>query len=631
MARKRSLLKLTIGILLVLSLIGCQTTPKNEPIAQAAEVEKTPTAEEAVTVPIQKEMEKAAADAKEDIIIKLIETSDLHGSLFPYDFINDKETETSLAQVYSYVEEERAKDQRVVLMDNGDILQGQPIVYYYNFEKTEGMHIMPEVMNAMGYDVATVGNHDIEAGPEVYSRVYEQAEFPYVCANAVWESNGDPVIDPYTIIEYKGLKIAVIGLITPAIPNWLPSYLYPGVRFDDMVDSAKKWVPIIKTKENPDLIVGLFHSGVDYNYGGYSKEDKYNENASELVAQMVDGFDIIFTGHDHQDTNKMVESPSGKKVILLGALNAARTVATAEITFSWDEVSKAYVIANIMPETIPMNSFPVSSIAMNAFGAAKDEVKEWVSRPLGVLSDTISTKDAMFGDSKFVDLIHRLQLELTGADISFAAPLSLNAELKGGTIRVRDMFNLYVYENLLYTMELTGAEIDAFLEYSYANWFNQMKDIDDNLIKFKKDANGNFIFNERYNNYDTATRYYNWDSAAGVKYTVDVTKPEGDRVSLKSLTKDNSRIDMNKTYTVAINSYRGNGGGGHLTSGVGLTKEEIAERTKASTMMDLRYYFIKAFELLGVITPEVDNNWIVSPIVWAKRAALKDGPMLFGN
>ncbi len=620
---------LIVGILIIFAFVGCKTAPVTEEIP----VNESVVEEKVEQAPAVKSAEKSMM--KEDIHVKIIETSDVHGSLFPYDFINDKETKTSLAQVYSYVEEQRAdENQSVVLLDNGDILQGQPIVYYYNFENTTDEHIIASVMNAMEYDAGTVGNHDVEAGPAVYLKVAKECDFPWLAANAVSEKTGKNVVTPYTVIEREGLKIAVLGMITPGIPNWLPENLYEGIFFEDMIDTAQKWVPIILSKEKPDVLVGLFHSGVDFEYGGRTADEKYLENASLLVAEQVPGFDIIFTGHDHQDTNMIVKNPDGEDVYVLGALNAARSVAVADIDFAWDTEKGAYGVKAINGSTVMMEDYPASEVAINTFKYAMDEVKEWVSRPIGTITETISTPEAMFGDSKFVDLIHTLQLDLTDADVSFAAPLSLFASIEEGQVYVRDMFNLYKYENLLYTMELTGAEIDAFLEYSYMNWFNQMSSSDDHIIRFKTDDNGELIFNERYNSYDTVTRYYNWDSAAGIKYTVDLRKPDGDKVNIKTLIRDDGsteKFNRAKTYTVAINSYRGNGGGGHLTKGVGLSKDEIADRTIDSTVADLRFYFIKQFENMGTVVPSVDMNWIASPIVWAKKAMVQDYPLLFGE
>jgi len=218
-----------------------------------------------------------------------------------------------------------------------------------------------------------------------------------------------------------------------------------------------------------------------------------------------------------------------------------------------------------------------------------------VSRPIGEFTETISSRDAMFGPSKFVDLIQTIQLNLTGADVSFTAPLSFDAKIDKGTVYVKDMFDLYRYENLLYTMELTGQEIKDYLEYSYGNWFNQMKSEDDHLLKFKLDENGKLKFSERSKSPELEERYYNFESAAGIDYVVDVTKHVGSRVIIKSFSNGKS-FELNKMYKVAVNSYRGNGGGGHLTRGAKIPQEELSKRIINSTEKDLRYYLMKWIE-----------------------------------
>lgn len=569
-----------------------------------------------------------AGETPESFSLKVIETSDVHGSLFPYDFINDKPAKTSLAQVSTFVGEQRANpNQEVILLDNGDILQGQPIVYYYNFEDTGEQHIQAQVMNYLGYEAGTVGNHDIEAGHPVYDQLVKDFNFPWLAANAVDVKTGEPYFKPYTVLHRKGATIAVLGLITPGIPNWLPEDIWKGIRFEDMIDTAKKWVPIIMEKEHPDILIGLFHSGVDATYHGADPKAKNNENASVLVAEQVPGFDVIFTGHDHKDTHMTVKNPEGKDVVVIGAMNAARSVAVASIDFTYSEETKSFS-TSVSGETVMMDSIPADQAFLDKFNGAYEKVKAYVSKPIGEFTKTISTRNAMFGDSAFVDLIHRIQLELTKADVSFAAPLSFNATINKGEVYVRDMFNLYKYENLLYTMELSGKEIMDFLEYSYGGWMNTMANADDHLMNFKKDKDGKLIFNERYNSYDLVMRYYNYDSAAGIDYTVDVSKPEGQRINIKGFS-DGRSFDMNAMYLVAINSYRGNGGGGHLTKGAGLTKDEIKSRMKSSTIKDLRYYLMKWIEQQGTVTPAALGNWEVIPADWAKAAAERDYKLLY--
>ncbi len=558
--------------------------------------------------------------------IKIIETSDVHGSLFPYDFINNKTINTSLAQIYTYVKEERAnKKQSVILLDDGDILQGQPDVYYYNFEKTNVPHICSEIMNYMKYDAGTVGNHDIEPGHSVYDKINKEFNFPWLAANAINTKTGNPYFKPYTIIKRGRIKIAVLGLITPAIPNWLPKKIWSGIRFDDMIETARKWVKIIKEKEKPDLLIGLFHSGIEYNYNGQSAEKRFNENASKLVAEEVPGFDLILAGHDHKIWNFTVKDPNGKNVLILDPSNAARNAAVATLTFKYDSTLSSWE-KEITGEIVPSKDFQPDPEYMNKFAFAIKEVKKYVSKPLGIFTKTISTRESMFGDSPFVDLIQKVQLELTDADVSFSEPLSFNAQIKKGTVYVSDMFKLYRYENLLYTMKMTGQEIKDYLEYSFGNWFNQMKNANDDLINFKKDSAGKIIYIR--NEAQLTTNYYNYSSAAGINYTVDVSKPVGKRVTITSFT-NGKPFRLNKYYKVAMNSYRGNGGGGHLTLGAKIPKEDISNRIITSTPKDLRYYIMKWIEKNKTITPDALNNWKVIPKNWWLKGKEKDYKILF--
>jgi 2',3'-cyclic-nucleotide 2'-phosphodiesterase / 3'-nucleotidase len=569
-----------------------------------------------------------AMDPPKSFELKLVETSDVHGAIFPYDFINDRAAKTSLAQVMTYVNEQKAvMDQEVVLLDNGDILQGQPIVYYYNFEDTGEAHIQAQVMNYMGYDAGSVGNHDIEAGHPVYDQIVKDFDFPWLAANAVHADTGEQYFEPYKVIYKNGAKIVVLGMITPGIPTWLPEDIWTGIRFEGMVETAEKWVPIIQETENPDLLVGLFHSGTDFTYSGGTKDQVLNKNASTLVAENVAGFDVIFTGHDHKDTNMTVTDPSGKEVVVLGALNAARSVAVANVSFTYDEASKSFS-TSIMGETVMMEGVPADAAFIAEFQGAYEAVKNYVAKPIGNFTKTISTKEAMFGDSAFVDLIHRIQLELTDADVSFAAPLSFVATINEGEVYVRDMFNLYKYENLLYTMELTGKEIKDFLEFSYGGWMDTMTGPDSNILNFKRDDAGELIWNDRYNSYDLKVRYYNYDSAAGIDYTVDVSKPVGERLNITGFS-DGRSYEMDKTYLIAINSYRGTGGGGHLTKGSGLSKAEIDARLKSSTIKDLRYYLMKWIEAEGTVEPAPIGNWSLEPADWVEGAVERDFALIY--
>lgn len=558
--------------------------------------------------------------------LKIIETSDVHGSVFPWDFINNKPASTSLAQVYSYVEQQRADTgQSVILLDNGDILQGQPLVYYYNFENTKSNHICADVMNYMRYDAATIGNHDIEPGHPVYDKLVKEFKFPWMAANAIDTKTNKPYFEPYTIIHRNGVKIAILGLITPGIPMWLPEKIWSGIEFADMVESAKKWVPVILKKEQPDVLIGLFHAGVEANYEGQTANMPKNENAAQLVAEQVPGFDVVFVGHDHHGWNYTVKNTDDKNVLILGTLNASRTVTEATIILNKNTDQDKW-LKQTSGKIIQMENYTPHNAFMTEFEPVIKNIKEYVSKPLGEFTSTISTREAFFGNSQFIDLIQSIQLELTGADVSFASLLSFNSEIKKGPVYVRDMFNLYKFENLLYTMQLSGQEIKDFLEYSYGMWFNVMKDSNDNLLNFKKDETGNLLLVK--GNPQLKAAYYNFTSAAGIYYTVDVSKPAGERILISKLA-DGKTFDLNKIYKVAINSYQGNGGGGLLTMGAKIQKDDLPGRVINSTSKDLRFYLMKWIEEKKTVTPVSFNNWNVIPAEWWLKGKEKDFELLF--
>ncbi len=558
----------------------------------------------------------SAVHASQDgeVTLKLIETSDVHGCYFPYDFIRNKPMKGSLARVSSYVKEQREKYENVILMDNGDILQGQPVAYYYNYMDTISEHVCAAMLNYMKYDVGTMGNHDVETGHAVYDRWVRQCNFPVLGANIVDNKTGKPYLPPYQVIEKEGVKIAILGMITPAIPSWLPEQLWSGLHFEDMEDCARKWVKIIREKENPDVLVGLFHAGPEGN-----KLDNVVENGSGNVAKSVPGFDVVFMGHDHTRRYEKVVNVEGDSVLLIDPANMSKVV--SEVTFTIKKQDGKVVSKQVEGKLVNMDGYAPDADFLNIFSGAYETTMDFVSRNIGRIEHTISSKEAFFGPSAFVDLIHQLQLDITGADISFCAPLSAYAEIKKGDICVSDMFNLYKYENLLYTMKLTGKEIKDFLEMSYALWTNQMQSPDDHLMLLNEEDNGFGRFKNPS---------FNFDSAAGIIYTVDVTKPQGAKIRIERMA-NGEPFDLNKTYRVAVNSYRGNGGGDLLTKGAGIPKTELAKRIVYSTDKDLRYYLMKRIEEVKVLDPKPLNQWKFIPEEWTVPASKRDYDILFGE
>ncbi|MBG0860650.1 MAG: bifunctional metallophosphatase/5'-nucleotidase, partial [Bacteroidales bacterium] len=557
--------------------------------------------------------------------ITILCTTDLHGYFLPHDYVENEKLNASLAHVSDFINRLERSKNRLLLLDNGDNLQGQPAVYYFNFIDTVTPHINTKVMNWLGYEAGTIGNHDIEAGHHVYDRLKREYKFPMLAANAIDVTTGKPYFEPYTIIKKKNLRIAVFGLVTPAIPNWLPPDLYSGMEFRDMAETAEYWMPEI-LKHDPDLVIGLFHAGWNREDLEYSGNDPYNENGTAEVAYNVPGFDIIFAGHDHRLANEKFVNRSGDTVLILNAGSRSENIALAEVAFSAGKRGGVSV-RSIKGEIVDISDFEPDDEFVKEFELYDKKVLEYAGRVIGTSATTISTRDSYFGSSALVDMIHAIQLGITDADLSFAAPLSFDVKISEGPVTIGDMFKLYRYENKLYTMNLTGNEIRNYLEYSYAEWLNTMKDPDDFLLKFRLGKDGKPIITD--GKAWTRNQSYNFDSAAGIDYLVDVSKPEGQRIVIKSFS-DGKPFEMQRSYRVALNSYRGNGGGGHLTEGAGIDKEELIKRLILSTDHDLRFYILQFIETQQSINPLPFNNWRIVPEEWAKTASARDYRILFG-
>lgn len=555
--------------------------------------------------------------APREVKLKLVETSDIHGNYFPYNFIEKHPWEGSLARVHAFVQQQRAAyGDNLLLFDNGDILQGQPAAYYYNFMDTASVHLAADIMNYMGYNAGNMGNHDVEAGRAVFDRWIRDCRFPVLGANILQAAGATPYLQPYEVFEREGVKVAVLGMITPAIPVWLPETLWKGLSFEDMETTARKWMKIIREKENPDVVVGIFHAG----NAARTLTGKYREDASEEVARRVPGFDVVMMGHDHRRYMEKIVNAAGDTVLLINPASNGKVVADVDVNL-WVDGGKVThkQIDGRLTEVAP---YGVSQAFMDRFAPAYREVEEFVSRPIGTFTDSLSTRPAYFGPSAFIDLIHGLQLELTGADVSFAAPLSFDALIPKGEVTVGDMFNLYKYENMLYTMRLSGAEIKGFLEKSYADWSNRMQSPHDHLLLLRPEKEGS---RPSFLNYS-----FNFDSAAGIRYTVDVTRPAGEKITILEMA-DGTPFSPEKMYKVALNSYRGNGGGELLTDGAGIPHEKLQERIVQATDKDLRYYLIRFIEEKKVLNPQPLDHWKFVPEAWTRPAAHRDSLYLFGR
>lgn len=561
--------------------------------------------------------------------IKVVETSDVHGHFFPYDFMEKKPIRGTLTRANSYIKQQRKKygDDHFLLIDNGDILQGQPCVYWSNYVMPENENIAASVINYMKYDAETVGNHDIEPGHKVYDKWIREVRCPLLGANIVKEEYKNAAarpehiytgLKPYSVHYKDGVKIVVIGMITPAIPNWLNKSIWKGLEFEEMTACAKKWIKYVKDNENPDLIFGLFHSGLN----GGIKTDEYEEDATESVAREVPGFDVIFFGHDHQVHNMFITNKAGEKVLCIDPSCYVANVAEAEITLTYKDgkLSKKQIkgnIVNVLDEKIDKKM-------LAHFQPTIDEVKDYVNQRIGCFKHPIYTRESFFGNSAFTDLIHNLQMSISKADISFNAPLAFDTTIDAGEVTQADMFKLYRFENLLFVLRMTGEEVRKHLEFSYDMWCNTMTSPSDHALRLNDDS--------KEDQQRTGFQYYtfNFDSACGIDYLVDLTKPDGQKVKILRMS-NGEPFDEKKWYKVVMNSYRANGGGELLTRGAGIPQDSLESRVLFHTDLDQRHYLTEEIKRLGTIDPQKNNNWKFIPEAWVKPALERDRKKLFGK
>ena len=557
-----------------------------------------------------------SADTTHTIRLRFVETSDVHGCFFPYDFINRKPLPGSMARVAHYVDSLRNEyGERLILLENGDILQGQPTCYYCNYVNTAMPNVAASIVNYMGYDAQNMGNHDIETGHAVYDKWARELQCPLLGANIIDTATGEPYLTPYIILQRAGLRIAVLGLITPAIPHWLNEELWSGMRFEEMVTAARRWMLHIQSNEHPDIIVGLFHSGRD---GGIVTDD-YSEDAALRVAEEVPGFDIVFYGHDHTLHRDTAETTG---TLCLDPSCNALYVADAEIDVT--VCNNRVINKQVRGRLTDVKHLTPSDNFLQRFSAENDSVMNYVNQRIGTFTLPAYSKDAYFGNSAFCDFIHNMQLDITGADISFNAPLTFDARIDAGDVMMSDMFNLYKYENLVYVMRMTGREVRQHLEMSYDLWVNTMLTPDDHIMLLNDSAT------------DDAGRRgfrnlaFNFDSAAGIDYEVDVTKPNGQKVNILRFS-DGRPFNEDEWYNVVMNSYRGNGGGELLTKGAGIERDELPNRIVYKSELSQRHYLTEYIRAAGTVTPQPNNNWRFVPEEWTAPALKKDRKLIFGD
>lgn len=551
------------------------------------------------------------ADRRYDF--EIIATNDLHGRYFDSLYVGNGIQKTSLASVSSYIKSVRDTSViKPILLDIGDQLQGDNASFYYNFVDTNSRHVFSDIVNYLKYDALVVGNHDIEAGHGVYDKIVREIDMPYLAANAINVNTNKPYFKPYTIIKRNGIRVAVLGMTNPNIKNWLSENLWYGIDFLNIIDPTLYWVKKIQKEENPHIIILATHTGIG-NLSNYE-----SENSSRYAASHIPGIDIVFAAHDHQTINEFIVCDTSR-VLLLESGNRASAISRAKISLKFK--NGKMVSKDIFGDNVKMDKILVDSEYVKRFHSQFSEVKKFTNQKVGVIEKGFSSRDAFFGPSEYLELIHRVQLIESGAEISFAAPLSFDINIKAGDLNFQDMLNIYPFENQLYVMSLTGKEIVDYLEFSYSNWVFTMNSPDDKMLMIQKRSNSTL--------YSFINRTYNFDSASGIFYEVDLTKPIGQRVTVKSMSNGN-RFEMGRYYNVALSSYRANGGGEILEYGSKLNAKEREKRV-VKRMSDIRELLFNYIKTKGVIKAENSNEWNFIPSDYSVNAKKREYPLIFPN
>ncbi len=513
--------------------------------------------------------------------LHIVTTGDVHGSYFNRPYVGNK-AQTSLMSVKHYVDSLRAAvgPENVVLLDAGDVLQGNNASYYYNYVATSEPHVWPRLAAYMGYDVCTMGNHDVEAGHPVYDRVREQLEggfgIPWLAGNALKE-DGSPVFPDHVLLSKGGRKVLVIGFNNANISGWLSPELWSGANYVSLIPLVQNRVYALRRKLKPDAVIVVMHSGTGAGDG------KSLESQGLDIYNTLRGVDVVVTAHDHR--------PAALNRGLCCLVNGgARAGFVGHAVLSFGRCGK---VKTRSAEVVRLDKNAVDKEMVERFDPEFQAVKAFTVRPVGELEMPLRMRDAYTGMCDYIDLLHTVQLEASGASVSIAAPLTYNGYIPAGQLVFNDMFTIYPFENQLFVLKLTGREIKDILEYSYDHWICTPGEHVLKIVNAPDPRTG-------ANRWSFVNRSYNFDSAAGISYTVDVTRAAGSRVAIASFA-DGAPFSLDAEYTVAMTSYRANGGGSLLTEGAGIPKDDLASRVVARhpEIRNLIYDYIRKHGKVG--------------------------------
>ena len=527
----------TLAIVVAAALLaGCVRAPSPESPAPSAPPPSAPPA------PVVVAPAPAAAPAADsacpatDLVVAA--TTDVHGRLRAWDYYADApEAVRGLTRAATVVDSIRAANPgRVLLVDAGDLLQGNPMTYVAARVSGDTLSPVVAAMNAMHYDAAAIGNHEYNYGLAILARAVGQASFPFLSANT-FRANGDPAFRTYTIVERSGVRVGIVGATTPGVAVWDRDNVAGRLRFGDIVPAVRDAVARVR-REGADVVVVLLHSGLDEpsSYDTVSTGVP-SENVSARVAREVPGIDLLVFGHSHKELSNRFEGST----LLLQPKNWATSVGVAHLPVAGCRGERHVVAGRATSAVIQAAGHAESPEVLAATERAHREAVAYVTTPIGTSTTLWRGDSARVADTPLIDFVLEVERKAANADLASTAAFTLDAKIDSGPVTVAELARLYSYDNTLRAVRISGKQLRDYLEHS-ARYYRTYTPGDTSPAT------------------DPEVPGYNFDIVSGVDYVLDLSKPVGSRVTrLRFRNRDVAPAD---SFTMALNNYRQTGGGG---------------------------------------------------------------------
>ena len=525
--------------------------------------------------------------------LTVVSTADGHGNWFARPIEDGGRSRGALMSQSKFVNEVRSAkgEDNVILIDAGDNIFGGGAPFYYNHVDTAASHLYPRLAAYMKYDAVVAGHSDFEAGHSVYDRVAREMRkegIPFLAGNAFSERTGKAYFPAYSIIKRGGVKVAVLGYTNADIAALMDKSLVEGIEFKSLLPLVQQDVDKVRSKEKPQLVIVAAHTGM-------GKGDGQNLEKQGLdLFNSLRGVDLVIAGHDH--STKVMKSDS---LTLVNCGRSGQYVGQTDIKLV---VKGGKVVSrSLSADVVSLSSEKYDTAMDEAFESDYEKVRAFNAAPVGKIDKDLVSREFYYKQCDYLNFLHALALEGYPIDISLTATLLIDGVVPAGEVRYQDIRKVYPYDNKLVVLRLSGSEIKNYLEASYDAWINtvQSPSEDSHVLKIKQSkdySTGKMVWK-------LAKSPANFDSAAGVNYTVDVTKPYGSRVLISGMA-DGGAFDLDKEYSVAITSYRSTGSGG-LLKAAGLTDAKSVEDRVVYRGPEFRTILYKYFKKHGSVDPAV--------------------------